>query len=81
MKNKRDIKQDFVEMCGMIFIDSKGSFSFPFESIEHDPTYDHIVENEYYDTLKSKMSSLIDMVNNDSSVIEKDIESEIWDIL
>jgi hypothetical protein len=81
MNNKQDIKQDFVKMCGMIFVNSKGSLSFPFESIEHDPTYDYLVEGENYSVLKSKMSSLIEMINKDASILEKDIETEIWDIL
>lgn len=81
MKNGQDIKQDFVKMCGMIFVNSKGSLSFPFESIEHDPTYDYLVEGENYSVLKSKMSNLIEMINKDASILEKDIETEIWDIL
>jgi hypothetical protein len=80
MKITNDIKQNFVEMCKMIFIGSNG-FSFPFESIEHDPSFDNLVENKDYSLLKEKMVNLLAIVNIDNTILEKDIETEIWEMI
>jgi hypothetical protein len=75
-----DIKQNFTEMCKMIFVGSNG-FSFPFESIEHDPNFESLVESKEYSLLKEKMTNLLKLVNSDSSILDKDVETEIWEMI
>jgi hypothetical protein len=80
MNMTNDIKQNFAEMCKMIFIGSNG-FSFPFESIEHDPTFDNLVENKEYSLLIEKMRNLLVLINSDNSILEMDLETEIWEMI
>ena len=80
MNMTNDIKQNFSEMCKMIFIGSNG-FSFPFESIEHDPTFDNLLENKEYSLLKEKMTNLLVLINSDNSILEMDLEKEIWEMI
>ena len=80
MNMTNDIKQNFAEMCKHIFIGVNG-FSFPFESIEHDPTFDNLLESKEYSLLKEKMTNLLVLVNSDNSILEMDLETEIWEMI
>ena len=75
-----DIKQNFAEMCKHIFIGANG-FSFPFESIEHDPTFDNLLESKEYSLLIEKMTNLLVLINSDNSILEMDLETEIWEMI
>lgn len=74
------IKQDFTQLCSMIYISSNG-FKFPFEDIDHDDDFSSIRESADYPTLKSKMQNLLTLLNKDQSLLEKDIETELWDLI
>lgn len=72
--------ENFVEMCSLLS-NNDGRIYFPFETFEHSEEYIHISESIDYQVLKFKMIKLVEMINNDSSIIEKDIENELWEIL
>lgn len=74
------IKKDFLYLCSLIYISSNG-FKFPFEDIEHDDDFTSIRESANYPILKSKMENLIILLNKDQSLIEKDIENEVWNLI
>ena len=74
------IKQQFTELCKMIFIGSNG-FQFPFDDIDHDDDLIQIRESVDYPVLKSKMENLIILINKDNSLINKDVETELWDLI
>jgi hypothetical protein len=80
MNMTNDIKQNFAEMCKHIFIGANG-FSFPFESIEHDPTFDNLLESKEYSLLIEKMTNLLVLINSDNSILEMDLETEIWEMI
>ncbi len=68
------IKDKFVEMCQMISGDS-GEYVFWWD-------YMDIYEHEDYVILKSKMENLIKLLNeNDTLLLNKDIETEIWEMI
>ena len=75
-----DTKEKFVSLCSMIFI-SKDGFSFPFEDIEYDSDYNDIRESKDYPLLESKMINLLKLINEDNLLINKDIETELWDLI
>lgn len=75
-----DIKQQFVNLCPLIYISSNG-FQFPFDDIEHDDDLNHIKESVDYPILKSKMKNLLVLLNKDNSLINKDVENELWDLI
>ena len=76
-----DIKIKFVEMCKLIFVNSKGEFCFPFEDLTHDDDWSQFINHSDYPILESKMKKLINLVNSDNSVLEKDVETEIWEMV
>jgi hypothetical protein len=64
-------------MCGLLEITSSG-LMFPDEMIEIDSEFSEISESSHYEILRKKMDNLIKLVNSDSSLINKDIEKELW---
>lgn len=77
---EENLKVMFVEMCKHIVIDSEGIICL-YENIELDNDFEYIVTNENYPLLKKKMQNLLEIVNKDYSLIEKDIETELWDLI
>lgn len=75
-----EIKQQFAQLCSMIYISSDG-FRFPFEDLEHDDDLSSIRESSNFSILKSKMQNLINLINKDNSLINKDVETELWDLI
>jgi hypothetical protein len=76
-----DIKEKFAEMCKLIFINGKGEFVFPIDNLIHDDDYSDFLNHSDWNTLESKMENLISLVNNDHSILEKDVETEIWEMI
>lgn len=74
-----DIKEKFVEMCKLIFINGSGKFVFPTENLIYDKDYSEFLEHSDWKILESKMDNLICIMNKDYSILEKDVETEIWD--
>jgi hypothetical protein len=54
---------------------------FPFDTVEYTTDYSYLTEDKDYDFLKEKMSNLITLLNQDNSLIEKDIETELWNMI
>lgn len=76
-----DIKVKFVEMCKLIFVNSKNQFVFPFDDFKHDSDYKDFTNHSDWSILKSKMKKLIKLIKKDSSILEKDVENEIWEMI
>lgn len=76
-----EIKQKFVEMCKLIFVNSKGEFVFPIENLIHDKDWSKFLYHKDWTILDRKMSNLITKINEDNSVLNLDIETEIWEIV
>ena len=76
-----DIKDKFVEMCKLIFINGDGKFVFPIDNLLHDEDYSDFVNHGDWSILESKMKNLISKINNDQTILNKDIETEIWEII
>jgi hypothetical protein len=85
MKNEEQLKEMFVEMCRHIVIGGKG-FICLFENIECSDDLIYIADNQNYPILKEKMKNLLGLLNKahvekDYSILDKDIEAEIWELL
>jgi len=74
MKNMID---KFVDMCDLISVDSKGQFFFDSVDVEFTDVYTDVD----YPVLVEKMSKLITLINEDNSLIEKDVQDELWFML
>jgi hypothetical protein len=75
-----NIKEKFEKMCGYINVDEKGLF-FPYIVIDLVEELNSFKQDSDYPILKQKMDNLIKLVNSDSSVLDKDISEEIWDMI
>jgi len=76
-----DIKDKFVEMCKLIFINGKGEFVFPIDNLIYDEDYSDFLKHKDWSILETKMTNLINIINKDNSVLEKDVETEIWEMV
>lgn len=81
IKSDIDIKDKFVEMCKLIFINGKGEFVFPIDNLIYDNDYSDFLNHTDWKILESKMTNLISAINKDHSLLEKDVETEIWDLI
>jgi hypothetical protein len=64
----------FVNMCELISVDTKGKFFFDSIDVEFTEVYN----DKDYTVLKEKMDKLIGLINEDNSLIEKDVQDELW---
>ena len=76
-----EIKDKFVEMCKMIFMGAEGDFIFPIDNLLHDEDYIEFINHSDWSILESKMTNLINRINEDPSILGLDIETEIWQII
>jgi hypothetical protein len=81
INSELDIKLKFVEMCKLIFINGQGDFVFPIENLIHDKDYSDFLNNPDLTILESKMGNLITLINKDHSILELDVEDEIWEMI
>jgi hypothetical protein len=61
-------------MCELISVNSKGQFFFDSVDVEFTDVYN----DTDYPVLKEKMDKLISLINEDNSLIEKDVQDELW---
>jgi|LFRM01.1.fsa_nt_gb hypothetical protein len=78
MSEQRD-KEIFVKMCAKLQQGSK--IYYPEQEILHSSDNKEVTEYENYDFLLEKMHKLEVLLNSDLSLIEKDIETEIWEMI
>ena len=71
------LKENFLELCSKIFVSQNG-FEFPFDEIRHSDDFVSIYTSEDYPILEKKMINLLNLINSDNSMIDKDIETELW---
>jgi len=81
IENNLDIKEKFVEMCKLLFVNSKGEFCFPYDNLIHDNDWSDFINHSDYSVLESKMQNLVKLVNSDNSILELDVEDEIWEMI
>ena len=81
IENNLDIKQKFVEMCKLLFVNGNGEFCFPYENLDHDDDYSDFISHSDYPVLESKMQNLVKLVNSDNSILNLDVEDEIWEMI
>ena len=81
INSELDIKLKFVEMCKMIFINGNGDFVFPIDNLIHDEDYSEFLNHSDWSILQSKMDNLITLINKDHSILDLDVEEEIWEMV
>lgn len=81
INSELDIKLKFVEMCKLIFINGNGEFVFPTDNLIHDEDYSDFLNHSDWSILEKKMENLILLINKDHSVLDLDVEEEIWEMV
>lgn len=77
---RKDLKYKFAEMCMFIEPSSNGMMC-PFEDFESDDDLSYISLDKDYPILKEKMEKLLVLINEDMSLLNKDIETELWEMI
>jgi hypothetical protein len=80
MKNEDTLKKMFVEMCKHTAY-FNGEFICLYSDMEYDNDYSYITESSDYSLLKEKMEKMLKLINSDSSLGDKDVETELWHML
>jgi hypothetical protein len=71
--------EKFEKLCTQIFF-HKGTFNFPFDSIQHHENFVSIVEDVEYPIFESKMKNLIKLINKDMTKINLDTQ-DLWEVI
>ena len=71
------VKSYFVRMCALVEITSDGLL-FPDEMMELDDAMADVLSHDAYPKLRGKMGRMLELVNQDPSLIYKDVETELW---
>ena len=79
MKSEKELKEKFVEMFKFVVPSGKG-FICLYENIEYDDD-NKLSEDTDYPFLKKKMKRVLRLINSDLSLLDKDLETEIWDMV
>jgi hypothetical protein len=74
------LKSYFVRMCALVEITSDGLL-FPDEMMELDDAMADVLSHDAYPLLRGKMGRMLELVNQDPSLIYKDVETELWYII
>lgn len=69
-----NIKDKFVEMCYVVSKDI-GEYTFWWDYMER------FNGDKDYSILKNKMENLLSLLNKDETILEKDIQNELWEII
>ena len=78
-ENENRMKELMVEIISSEYVDIVSGKGLYFnDSIIYDNRYTYITENEHYPLVEQKLKSIINLVNNDTSLVHKDVESELW---
>ncbi len=81
INNNIDIKEKYVEMCKLIFINKDGVFKFPFEDLQLDNDWNSFTKHQDYTILETKMNNLLNLVNQNPQILNLDVETEIWEMV
>ena len=78
MSEQRD-KEIFVKMC--FKLDQGSKIYYPDQYVLHCIEDKEITQYENYDILLEKMAKLVDLLNSDLTLLDKDIETELWEMI
>lgn len=78
-ENENRMKELMVEIISSEYVDIVSGKGLYFnDSIIYDNRYSHITENEHYPLVEQKLKSIVNLINEDTSLVHKDVETELW---
>lgn len=78
-KDENRAKQLVVEIVSSEFVDVvSGKGLFFNEGIVYDNRFTHITSDTDYPLIEQKLKSIINLINNNPSLVFNDLEDELW---
>lgn len=73
------MKQLVTEILSSEYVDIVSGKGLNFDdTIVYDKRYSHITESEEYPMVLQKVNGIINLVNENPSLVHKDVETELW---
>jgi translation initiation factor 6 (eIF-6) len=78
-KDENKTKQLVVEIMSSEYIDIVSGKGLVFnEGIIYDEDFSHITNDDEYSLIEKKVKSIVNLINNDPTLVHKDLEDELW---
>jgi hypothetical protein len=80
IKDENRAKELLIEAIESDYVDLIPGVGINYDdvSIEYDVRYTHLTENEDYPLIKRKIKRIFKLINNDPSLVDADIETDLW---
>jgi translation initiation factor 6 (eIF-6) len=78
-KDENKTKQLVVEIMSSEYVDVVSGKGLVFnESIIYDKDFSHITNDGEYSLIEEKIKSIVNLINNNPTLVHKDLEDELW---
>jgi hypothetical protein len=78
-KDENKVKQMVVEIMSSDYVDIISGKGLIFNNnIIYDINFSHITNDEEYPVIEQKINSLVNLINENPSLVDKDLEDELW---
>lgn len=79
-KNEEKAKELLVEILDTPYVDIRSGLGLTYDNISiiYDGNYKHILENEDYPLILKKIRGIFKLVNENTSLVDADIETDLW---
>jgi hypothetical protein len=78
-KDENKTKQLVVEIMSSEYIDIvSGKGLFFNDNIVYDKNFSHITNDSEYPLIEEKVKSIVKLINEDPTLVHKDLEDELW---
>lgn len=67
---------DFKNLCNFINVDVNSNYYFDQDLVDF-----NLIDVNTDDVIVNKVHKLCEMINNDNTILDKDLETEIWSLL
>lgn len=80
IKDENRAKELLVEAIQSDYVDLVPGIGIEYDevAIEYDPEYKYLTEDEDYPLVKRKIKRIFKLLNNDPSLVDADIETDLW---
>lgn len=75
------ILDKFLILSSLIQVDDNNNIFFPFDQILYDDEWINFISHPDWKILNSKITNLVILISKDIMVLEKDVETELWDMI
>jgi len=78
-KDENKTKQLVAEIMSSEYVDIISGKGLVFnENIIYDKNFSHITNDSEYSLIEEKIKSIVNLINEDPTLVHKDLEDELW---